>query len=77
MKTLKAATDKKQIKIGADLITVQGVKGDTSLFRITINNGFKGYIQVRDGLHHRLDGHKIHDLIFAKICQCLEHNICI
>jgi len=76
MNPLKAVTDKNQIKIGADLITVLGLKGDGSLFRVTINNGFKGYIQVRDGLYHRSDGHTIYDLIFVKICQCLAQGIC-
>lgn len=73
---VKAATGRKQIKIGGDLLTIDGVKGDSKLFRVMTNNTFSGYLQFRDGHYHRLDGSKIHDLIFAKICQCLENDIC-
>ncbi|MFW0718729.1 hypothetical protein [Pedobacter sp. N23S346] len=67
----KAATEQKQIKIGGDVITIDGVKGDKFLFRVMINKTFKGYIQKRDGDYYRLDGSDIHNLIFAKICHSL------
>ncbi|WP_090501312.1 hypothetical protein [Pedobacter terrae] len=41
MNSLKAVTDKKQIKIGAGLITIQSVKDDKGVFSITTNNGLK------------------------------------
>jgi len=70
---IKAAAEKKQIKIGSELITIEGVKGDTSLLRVVINQVFKGYIQKRDGEFYRLDGSDIHNLIFARICHSLEN----
>ncbi|NTE00494.1 hypothetical protein G6M26_23385 [Agrobacterium tumefaciens] len=73
---IKAANGRKQIKIGGDLITIEGVKGDSKLFRVMVNNTFSGYLQFRDGHYYRLDGSGIHDLIFAKICQCLENDTC-
>lgn len=59
--------------IGADLIVIDGVKGDSLLFRVMINSTFKGYLQKRNGVCHRLDGSDIHNLIFAKICQYMEN----
>lgn len=73
MTDIKAATEQKQIKIGGDVVTIDGVKGDGFLFRVMINKTFKGYIQKRDGLVHRVDGSDIHNLIFAKICHSLEN----
>jgi len=70
---IKAAAEKKQIKIGSELITIEGVKGDASLLRVVINQVFKGYIQKRDGEFYRLDGSDIHNLIFARICHSLEN----
>ena len=68
----KAATEQKHIKIGGDVVTIDGVKGDKYLFRVMINKTFKGYIQKRDGDYYRLDGSDIHNLIFARICKQLE-----
>jgi len=70
---IKAATFQKQIKIGGDLIVIDGVKGSDLLYRVLINQSFKGYIQKREGLFHRVDGSDIHNLLFAKICQSLEN----
>ncbi|WP_316826005.1 hypothetical protein [Pedobacter miscanthi] len=70
---IKAAAFQKQIKIGADLVVIDRVKGDDLLYRIMINQNFKGYIQKRDGLFHRIDGSDIHTLLFARICQVLEN----
>ncbi len=70
---IKAAAEKKQIKIGSELITIEGVKGDANLLRVVINQVFKGYIQKRDGEFYRLDGSDIHNLIFARICHSLEN----
>lgn len=69
---IKAATSQQQIKLGSDLITINGVKGDALLFRVMINNTFKGYIQKREGEYYRLDGSDIHNLIFARICHAME-----
>ena len=68
----KGATEKRIINIGRDLIVINQVKGDESLQRVMINSVFCGYMQMREGKHHRLDGHNIHDLVFAKICQLIE-----
>ena len=70
---IKAATSRKEIKIGSEVITIDGVKGDDTLYRITINQTFKGYIQKRDGEYYRVDGSSIHNLIFARICHSLQH----
>lgn len=70
---IKAAAEKKQIKIGSELITIEGVKGDANLLRVVINQVFKGYIQKRDGEFYRLDGSDIHNSIFARICHSLEN----
>jgi len=70
---IKAAAFHKQIKIGGDLVVIDGVKGDDLLYRIMINQDFKGYIQKRNGLFHRIDGSDIHYLLFARICQVLEN----
>ena len=67
----KAATEKRQIKIGSELVVIDGIKGDFSLFRVMINQAFKGYIQKRDGEYYRLDGSNRHDLIFARICYLM------
>ena len=69
---IKVATAQKQIKIGRDVITIDGVKGDALLFRVMINKTFKGYIQKRDGEYYRIDGSDIHNLTFARICQAME-----
>jgi hypothetical protein len=69
---VKAAEESKNIKIGPDLISIDIVKGNKNLIRIAINKVFVGYLQLIDGKYHRLDGSKIHDLTFAKICQNLE-----
>ncbi|WP_256369994.1 hypothetical protein [Pedobacter sp. G11] len=37
----KAATEKKEIKIGSDLVTIESLKGDKNRFRIWINNALK------------------------------------
>lgn len=70
---IKAAAFQKQIKIGGDLVVIDGVRGDDFLYRVMINQDFKGYIQKRDGLFHRIDGSDIHYLLFARICQALEN----
>lgn len=70
---IKVAAEKKQIKIGSELITIEAVKGDANLLRVVINQVFKGYIQKRDGEFYRLDGSDIHNLIFARICHSLEN----
>lgn len=62
----------KQLKIGRDLITISGVKGDPLLFSIDINKVFQGYIQKRDNEYHRLDNSKINIILFARICQELK-----
>jgi hypothetical protein len=69
----KAAKARKQIKIGGDLIVIDGVNGADQLYRVMINQSFKGYIQKQDGLFHRLDGSDIHNLLFARICQYMEN----
>ncbi len=68
----KAATDTQNIKIGMDAIGITVVKGDDSLKRVTINSEFAGYIQKRNEELHRLNGHKIHDLIFARLCAIMR-----
>ena len=74
---LKAATKQRKIKIGRDLISIGEVKGDGALFRVMINDVFSGYLQYREGEYFRLAGSAMHDLIFARICDCLERGICI
>jgi len=68
---VKAATTQKILNIGIDLIVISPVKGDDLLFRIMINTEFCGYIQWRENEFYRVDGSKIHDLIFAKICASM------
>jgi hypothetical protein len=70
---INTAAFQKQIKIGGDVVVIDGVKGDDLLYRVMINQHFKGYIQKRDGLFHRIDGSDIHTLLFARICQALEN----
>lgn len=69
---IKAATKRKEIKIGSEIVVIDGVKGDASLFRVVINQTFKGYLQKRDGELYRVDGSSIHDLIFARICHSMQ-----
>ena len=66
----------KVFKVGNEVISIDGVKGDSSLFRVMINQTFKGYVQERENKLFMVDGSDIHYLIFAKICQCLENNSC-
>ena len=70
---IKAATEQRKIKIGSELITIDGVKGDALLFRVTIDKVFKGYIQKRDDEYYLLDGSDIHNLIFARICHAMKN----
>ncbi len=70
---IKAATEQRKLKVGNEVITIDGVKGDALLFRVTIDKVFKGYIQKRDGEYYRLDGSDIHNLIFARICHVMDH----
>ena len=67
----KAATTQKILNIGKDLIVINQVKGDDLLFRIMINSEFCGYIQWRENEFYRVDGSKIHDLTFARICASM------
>ncbi|WP_316809308.1 hypothetical protein [Pedobacter agri] len=70
------ATDTKNIKIGPDLIAIEPVKGDTNLFRININNAFKGYV-IRKNDEYALTGQNmIHPLIYARILDCIKNGIC-
>jgi len=64
---VKAATKQLELKIGSEVIAISGIKGDDSLYRIMINQSFKGYIQKRGAEFYRVDGSNIHDLIFARI----------
>lgn len=68
----KEATETRILKVGQDVIVVSGVKGDATLQRVMINSTFSGYLQNREGEYYRLDGHNIHNLIFAKLCQLLK-----
>jgi len=70
---IKAATEQRKIKVGNEVITIDGVKGDALLFRVTIDKVFKGYIQKRDGEYYRLDGSDINNLIFARICHVMDN----
>lgn len=73
---IKAATEKKEIKIGPDLLTIEPVKGDKNLFRIWVNNAFKGYV-IRKGEEYSLTGeNKIHTLIYARIIDCIKNGLC-
>ncbi|MDQ1139400.1 hypothetical protein [Pedobacter agri] len=73
---VKAATEKIDLKIGADLITIEPVKGDKNLFRININNAFKNYV-IRKGEEYSLTGEtKIHPLIYARILDCIKNGNC-
>jgi len=73
----KAATDKKDIKIGPDLITIETVKGDENLFRININNAFKGYV-IRKNDEYSLTGQSaIHPVIYGRILECIQNGLCI
>jgi hypothetical protein len=72
--SIEGATFRKQIKIGGDLIVIDEVKGDDLLYRVSVNQNFKGYLQKRSGQFHRIDGSDIHNLLFAKICQSLENH---
>ncbi|KQN36014.1 hypothetical protein OQZ33_03745 [Pedobacter sp. MC2016-05] len=65
----KAATTLKELKIGSEVVVISGVKGEEGLYRIMINQSFKGYIQKRMGEFYRVDGSSIHDLIFARIAN--------
>ncbi|RZK65489.1 MAG: hypothetical protein EOO85_28255 [Pedobacter sp.] len=67
----KAATDYKTLKVGKDVIVISTVKGDDNLLRVSINNDFVGYVQKREGDYYRLDGHSIHDLVFARLCTMI------
>ncbi|KLT63887.1 MULTISPECIES: hypothetical protein [Pedobacter] len=69
---IKAATEKREIKIGSDLISIEPVKGDKTLFRISIHQTFKGYIIKQDGQYSKTAGSDIHDLIFARVCHILS-----
>ena len=65
----KAATTLKELKIGSEVVVISCVKGEEGLYRIMINQSFKGYIQKRMGEFYRVDGSSIHDLIFARIAN--------
>ncbi|RZK59556.1 MAG: hypothetical protein EOO95_18120 [Pedobacter sp.] len=69
---IQEATAQRNIKIGNEVVTISGIKGDDTLFRVMINQCFKGYIQKRDGEYYRIDGSSIHDLIFARICHNMQ-----
>lgn len=67
----KRLREQKIINIGRDLIVVNAVEGAEDLHRVLINSKFVGFIEKRDGEFYRLDGHDIHNLIFAKLCQLM------
>lgn len=73
---VKAATEKIDIKIGADLITIEPVKGDKNLFRININKAFKNYVIRKDGEYSLTSENKIQPLIYARIIDCIKNGVC-
>lgn len=77
MNHVKAATEKKELKIGAELITIEPVKGDENLFRIYIDNAFKGYVMNKNGEYSLTGQTKIHSLIYARIIDCIKNGLCI
>lgn len=70
----KAASTLKELKIGSEVVVISGVKGEEGLYRIMINQSFKGYIQKRMGEFYRVDGSSIHDLIFARIANFMMNE---
>jgi len=72
---IKAATEQVELKIGSEVIIISGVKGDNTLYRIMINQSFRGYIQKRADEFYRVDGSSIHDLIFARIANFMMNNV--
>ena len=68
----EAAMEQKILNIGKDLIVISRVKGDDLLHRVNINSEFCGFIQWKENEYHRLDGSKIHNLIFARICEAMK-----
>lgn len=73
----KAATETKTLKIGADLITIEPVKGDENLFRININSAFKGYVIRKNGEYSLTGQNPIHPLSYARILDCIKNGVCI
>ncbi|WP_316831827.1 hypothetical protein [Pedobacter aquatilis] len=67
----KKVNEQRIINIGRDLIVVNKIGGAEGLHRILINSKFAGYIEKRAGEYYRLDGHDIHNLIFARLCQIM------
>ncbi|MCX3266524.1 hypothetical protein [Pedobacter agri] len=72
----KAATETKNLKIGADLITIEQVKGDENLFRININNAFKGYVIRKNGEYSLTGQTPIPPVIYARIIDCVKNGLC-
>lgn len=69
----KAATETKELKIGSESIQIEQVKGQPYLFRISINQRFKGYIEKKENEYHKVEGYTYHELIFARICHFLKN----
>lgn len=69
---IKASTPERIISFNNSIIVISLVKGDSTLYRVMIDSGFKGYVQkMGDGLH-RVDGNSIKDSEFEAICDALE-----
>ncbi|WP_231465083.1 hypothetical protein [Pedobacter sp. Leaf132] len=60
------------VNIGKDLIVLNKVEGSDNLIRVMINSKFVGFMEKKNGEYYRLDGHDIHNLIFARLCQMLS-----
>lgn len=68
----KRLKEQQIINIGRDLIVINKVTNEQSLYRVLINAKFSGFIQERDGEFHRLDGHDIHNLLFARLSTMMK-----
>ena len=68
----KAATRQKILNVGDNLLVINEVKGDPFLYRVMVNSEFCGYIQWRENEFHRVDGSKINNLIFTRICEVMK-----
>lgn len=65
-------TDTRIINLDGTIIIITAVKDDVSLYRVTIDGIFYGYLQKVDGALHRVDGSNISDHFYNEICRVLQ-----
>lgn len=68
-----APCEKKELKVGSEIIQLISTDSDQSRFSVYINKEHRGYIEKYNEGYRKVEGYGYHELIFARICYFLEN----